>query len=194
MNEKYSEVLAALEAPNSDYTLLKNSKGVTVMAKATKRGFQLLSKFTIQKTATDFVRLFEDKAELARVDSNVESITVIDQSELYNVNYTVMKKVFGFTQRDVVICSKRFESPHSTTIVSASVECPGYEPRTDLVRIQLHLGGIHLEDTAEGCSVTYVSESDLGTKVPLVVLRKLAAVSMTQFARTLQRALQQTKP
>ena len=189
------EFLKELEvAPAKDplLELLINTEEFKVYGRETARGLLLKTEWRVPYTPqvyVDFIKNFEKRKEW---DKNVDEYRkVCYLSEDVSVNYQRYKKVMVVSARELLVACKSMRKEGGWIDVSCSVTSPAFPIKDSIVRAHLHLGGYHVAPTPAGSSIVAVSEMDFGGSLPRSAMKKITAVGLLMFTKSLSAALAQ---
>jgi hypothetical protein len=186
-----------LEILHSDEGLeLKVSKNtVNVWARETPDGFILKAVWKVPYFSEVYMPYLRDNSQKMSWDSNLEETRLIcNLSSDISVSYQRYKKVTPVSSRDFIIASKLERLPGSLLNISASVESPLYPTNSVAVRARLLFGGYYLETIGEDeqsniTRVVSISETDFGGNLPKSLVKSMAAVKMSTFKASIDKAL-----
>jgi hypothetical protein len=190
--EATANFLGLLESfDESRFEVNYDKEDCRVLTVDTPRSFLMWAVFNMPCSAEAFIRTIKHIDRRAEWDANLQAVrTVCCVDESTFVSHQTYRKVLTAKARDLLVVSSFSTHNGAWLEVSQSVQSEYYPEQPDCVRATLFLGGNLVEALGtDVCRVTCLSETDLGSTLPRMIVKKLTALAFPKYVRSLKRAI-----
>jgi hypothetical protein len=199
-DQLFQQFLDLINSSENDTSFVQvvAKEGITVYSKDVEEGFVLKCIWKIPYSPDEFINFIGNIEHRKKWDKNIDQVKVVDSlDEKTRVMHLLYKRILTVSPRELLVLNRKQKRGEVWFDVSASIQSSEFPENPSYIRAHLYIGGHMIEPCLEEdgtrAKITNYVQADFGGSLPATMIKKMSAMTLPQFAKSITKAIEKLR-